>query len=184
MRTVFHLGRRSRRRPSRQVGRDTRVWWVCHPGRFWWCYTYRPFRGWQCVWGGWPKPGAFPSPLLIRVWSSQVKKIAAQQPGDESRHLAPVESELLRDLLPLVEHACCRRYDDGDPREPGWWTVKTVGSAWCVQVKDPDSCMSFSVVAPTIDRALTDAALLLGCEQAPWEPDQWLRQKKTQKKSK
>jgi len=66
------------------------------------------------------------------------------------------------------------QYEDGEPRVPGWFTVKTMGAGWVVQVKDPDSCCSFSVVGRTIDEAFATAALLLGCEEAPWEPDSFL----------
>jgi hypothetical protein len=90
------------------------------------------------------------------------------------KNLAAVESEHFRDHLALVEHCCCLQYEDGSPRQPGWFTVRTSGAAWQVVVKDPDSCSSFTVVARTLDEALDSAALLLGCEEAPWEPDAFL----------
>jgi hypothetical protein len=51
-------------------------------------------------------------------------------------------------------------------------------------VKDPDSANSFPTVGKTLDEALTTAALLLGCEEAPWEPDVYLQatQRKANKK--
>jgi hypothetical protein len=112
-----------------------------------------------------------------------MKKKAGKTAEGEGSHLAPVETEYMKDLLPLVEHCCCRKYDDGDPREPGWITIRTVGSAWQVQVKDPDSGMSFAAVGATIDKALETAALLLGCDEAPWEHDQWLKKRKPPKKA-
>jgi hypothetical protein len=113
-----------------------------------------------------------------------MKKKSTKVAEGEGTHLAPIETEYLSKLLPLVEHCCCRKYDDGDPREPGWLTVKTSGSAWIVQVKDPDSGCSFQAVGETLDKALESAALLLSCDEAPWEPDQWLKARKGQKKSK
>ncbi len=113
-----------------------------------------------------------------------MKKKTGKVSAGDGKYLAPVETELLKDLMPLVEHCCCRAYDDGDPREPGWLTVKTQGSAWCVQVKDPDSCMSFTAVGSTLDKALETAALLLGCDEAPWEPDTWLAQGAARKRKK
>lgn len=100
----------------------------------------------------------------------------------DAKHLAPVESNRMADLMPLIEHCCIRKYDDGDPREPGWFTVKTIGSSWVVQVKDPDACVSFSAVAPTLDQAMETAALLLACDEAPWEPDRFLAQQRGSKK--
>lgn len=112
----------------------------------------------------------------------QKKKIAAS--GGSERHRAPVETEVFSGLMPLVEHIALTQYDDGDSREPGWITIKTQGRAWVVQVKDADAGVSFAVVGETLDRALETAALLLGCDEAPWEHDQWLTKKMPQKKKK
>ena len=113
-----------------------------------------------------------------------MKKKAAKTAEGQGKYLAPVETEFLKELMSLIEHCCCRAYDDGDPREPGWVTIKTSGAAWVVQVKDPDSAMSFSAVGATVDKALETAALLLGCDEAPWEPDQWLAANAARKKKK
>lgn len=109
------------------------------------------------------------------------KKVSATVAGDV-KHLAPVESNYFSQLLALVEHCAVRKYDDGDLREPGWFTIKTQGAAWVVQVKDPDSCCSFSAVGETLDKALETAVLLLGCEEAPWEPDTFLSASKARRK--
>lgn len=110
------------------------------------------------------------------------KKTATTAAGGDARHRAAVETELLSKLLPLVEHCCVTRYDDGDPREPGWITVKTMGAAWVVQVKDPDSGASFQMIAESVDKALEGAALLLACDEAPWAPDPFLKKNKGGKK--
>lgn len=133
-------------------------------------------RNW---WGDWPPLG-----VGTHYERPSMKKKTGKVPEGQGKHLAPVESETFKDLMPLVEHCCCRAYDDGDPREPGWITVKTAGSAWIVQVKDPDSCMFFSAVGATLDKALETAALLLACEEAPWEPDTWLAASKAKKSKK
>jgi hypothetical protein len=108
-----------------------------------------------------------------------IKKRSAVVTG--GKHLAAVESEVFRDLMPLVEHCSHREYDDGSAREVGWITIKTTGAAWVVQVKDPDSASSFSAVGDTLDKALQTAALLLSCDEAPWEPDTWLAQARAKK---
>jgi len=113
-------------------------------------------------------------------WPKMKKKTAQKEMGD-ARHLAPLESDRFHDLLPLVEHMSVRKYDDGDLREPGWVTIKTQGAAWLVQIKDPDSCCSFTAVGETLDKALHTAALLLSADDAPWEPDTWLVQAKARK---
>jgi len=111
-----------------------------------------------------------------------MKKKLGKLEAKEVKHLAALESEVFRGLLPLIEHCCVRLYEDGDPREPGYFTVKTSGAAWVVQVKDVDACVSFSAVADSLDKALETAALLLSCEDAPWEHDRFLADAKKRKK--
>jgi hypothetical protein len=85
-----------------------------------------------------------------------------------------MESVIFQALHPLVAHVATTRYEDGEARLPGWFTVASAGASYRVTVKDPDSCASFAVLAPTLDEALTMAALLLESDDAPWEHDQWL----------
>jgi len=93
-----------------------------------------------------------------------------------------MESVILAKYHSLVAHCAATRYDDGDPRQPGWFTVKTLGSAWLVEVKDPDTCARLVVIQATLDDAITLAALLLDSEECPWEPDPWLTAAKAKKK--
>lgn len=113
-----------------------------------------------------------------------MKKRAAAAGTEGESNLVAMESTLFKDHTSLVEHCSCRKWEDGTPRNPGWITLGTSGSSWTVTVKEPDSACSFRVVAPTLDQAFDTAALLLACEQAPWEPDRWLagQQAKTKKK--
>jgi len=100
------------------------------------------------------------------------------------KHLVPMETEAFRSWMALVEHTALLQYEDGSPRVPGWFTVMTRGSAWCVTVKDPDSCSTFTAVGKTLDEAFDTANLLLGTEEAPREPDQWLSQRQRKGKGK
>lgn len=137
--------------------------------------TWKPFAG-MAVTARWDKyrdvrdtPPAscemeFPA-MAIRRRETKAKDI---------KHLAPVESRIMDGLLSLVEHMCLLQYEDGTPRLPGWITLKSQGAAWCCQIKDPDSCSSFAAVGSTLDQALETAALLLSCDDAPWEADKWL----------
>lgn len=94
---------------------------------------------------------------------------------DGPSHLAAIESDVLCKCPELVKHCAITRYDDGDPRKTGWFTVKTMGSAWVVQVKDPDACLSLTATGQSLDDALCLADLLLGSQEAPWEPDPFLK---------
>jgi len=107
-----------------------------------------------------------------------MKKKATKTGEQNAKHLAALESTLFADLLPLIEHCAVTQYDDGDPRQPGWFTIKVQGAAWLVQVKDPDAAVSFQTIGDTLDKALGTAALMLACDEAPWEPDPWLAAKK------
>lgn len=89
--------------------------------------------------------------------------------------LADQTTTVMAPLKNLVAHCAVRKYEDGTARTPGWWTVKTMGSAWVVQVKDPDACAQLQATAAKLDDALALADLLLGSEEAPWEPDPWLQ---------
>jgi len=139
-----------------------------------------------CVTGQVEKARDFlPPAVWPNVWGyPSMKKRTSKGPAETVRHLAAMETSLLAGLMPLVEHCAIRQYDDGDSRETGWLTIKTQGSAWCVQVKDPDSCTSFTAVAESLDKALETAALLLSCDDAPWEQDKWLADAAPRRKKK
>ena len=133
------------------------------------------------------EPGTLPGlgRLPRRQWEYPqmgIKKRSVQV--QDTQHLAAVESTYFTQLLPLVEHCALLKYDDGTPRQPGWFTIKTNGQTWVVQVKDPDSCSSFNAVGESLDKALETAALLLSCDSAPWERDRFLvdSQARTKKK--
>jgi len=60
--------------------------------------------------------------------------------------------------------------------------VDVVGSMWRVIAKDPDSGMQLIVYMPSLDDALLSLELLLGADEAPWEPDPYARPKGSPKK--
>lgn len=103
-----------------------------------------------------------------------VKKRQSKKAGETVSHLAPMESNVLAKCHALVAHCAATQFDDATPRKPGWFTVSTIGSAWKVEVKDPETCCRLTVIQQTLDDALALAAVLLEAEDAPWEPDPWL----------
>lgn len=165
----MHRGRPRRWMPKGRVEFDLVVKTV----RF--RLTSIPFKG-ICVIARY-RPGDVRCELAVpdERWEfPSMKKKTTGTAAVQVKHLAALESDVFKGLLPIVEHMAVRQYEDGDPREPGWVTIKTQGSAWVVQIKDPDACVSFSAVAETLDKALETAALLLSCDDAPWEQDKWL----------
>lgn len=145
---------------------------------------YRPFRGIYPI-AFFKGQGGLGRPL--REWSQPEWDVKRRSPNptaskDGPAHLAPVESNVFSKLMNMVGHCAETRYDDGEPRKPGWFTVKTMGAAWVVQVKDPDSCCQMMTTAATLDDALALADVLLGSDEAPWEPDPFLKRAEGQKK--
>lgn len=110
-------------------------------------------------------------------------KMDTAAPEGTATHLAAIESVILSKLPHLVAHCCVLRYEDGDGRRPGWFTIKSQGASWVCQVKDPNACAQLQAIGNTIDDALVLADLLLGSEQAPWEPDQFLKAQSAKKKN-
>lgn len=147
------------------------------------CY-YAPRRGYSVHRVVKPRGGLA---IVYPFSPPQVTTVKKKSPGSASSstlasHLAPLESSVFGKLFNLVSHCCVTRYDDGDPRQPGWFTIKTMGSAWAVQVKDPDSACQMQSIGNTLDDALCLADLLLGSDEAPWEPDPWAKKKQAEKK--
>lgn len=111
-----------------------------------------------------------------------MRRRSAKAGDDAGANLVEMASKILGGHLSLIEHCACRRYDDGETRNPGWFTIGTSGASWTLTVKEPDAATSFRVVAPTVDQVLDTAALLLACEEAPWEHDRFLAAQGTKKK--
>jgi len=99
-----------------------------------------------------------------------------------SKHLAPVETTLFRDFMPIIEHMAMCQYEDGDSRKVGRITLTTFGGVWQAEVKDPDTLQQMRLSAQTFDDLVLLLAVQLGSEDAPWEPDTWAQQQ--QKKNK
>lgn len=107
---------------------------------------------------------------------------AAKGPNNGPVHLAAVETEVLGEFPHIIAHCSVVRYDDGEPRQPGWLVTRTLGASWQIVAKDPDAGAQLSSVGPTHDDALAGLELLLGSDDAPWEVDKWLSQGKAKKK--
>ena len=125
---------------------------------------------------------------LVDEWSIRRTLVKRKRQSDAavgvSKHLAPLESTVLGHFQQIINHCAVTQYDDGEPRKAGWLTLKTMGSSWVLEFKDPDSCSRLVVVATTLDDGLALAQTLLESEEAPWEPDPWLKSQETKSKKK
>lgn len=146
--------------------------------------VHHPFVGWITARLHYRMATSGREDVKINHWKvKEMKKVKAPKSGDGAvDFLCSPKSEIFKMVPALLSHITTTRYDDGEARTPGWWTIKTMGASCCIQVKDPDSCMSFQVLAQTVDDALVTADALLAAEQAPWEPDRWLAQNKPRSK--
>lgn len=112
-----------------------------------------------------------------------MKKKLVGSGGPAPRHLAAMESALFTQHMALLEHMALTAYEDGDARQPGFITLRTLGSAWVFDVKDPDTGLSFRILDQQFDKGLDLVQLLLACDEAPWTKDPFLnlngRKKKT-----
>lgn len=93
------------------------------------------------------------------------------------KHLAALESEYLKDVLAVVDSIAMLQYDDGTPRQAGYLGVWVQGSTWVVRISDKDADATLTAEGRTLDEALDLLALLLGAEDAPWEPNQRRKRK-------
>jgi len=186
LKVILTFNRRNARCPPRRWAPRKKTWYILRLRRKDVLVCYVPFRGFHCR-SILERGGKLTEPILtIPPPEFSVKKV---QPGKQTTeggasHLAAMETELFGKLSSLAAHVAVTRYEDGSPRRPGWFTVKTLGAAWVVQVKDPDSCCQLQTTSQTLDDALALADLLLGSEEAPWEPDPWLQRTESQRKKK
>lgn len=94
--------------------------------------------------------------------------------ANKPTNLAAVESTLLHGFPALIAHLAVTRYEDGDPRKPGWIQIRTSGAIWQCTAKDPDGAASLQATGQSVDDALALLELLLSAPDAPWEPDAYL----------
>lgn len=171
-------------RPRKWLPKGLSIFYL-NTGRYTFELTAKSRRG-ICVTARWARGDRLRGQASEQCrWEYPSMAIRKREVRDNAvQHLAAVETRVFAEHLALVEHCCLRKYEDGSDRDVGWFTIKTTGAAWVVQVKDPDSCCSFQVVADTLDKAFDSANLLLACDDAPWEHDTWLAKAKMEKKKK
>jgi len=130
-----------------------------------------PFRGMHAaeVWSkSWCHDGP-PDVLLGRFRRPDVRKVKLADRASV-KHLAALETELLREHMAVVEHLALLQYSDGTPRQTGYLGIWTQGSTWVARITDKDADAQLTMEGKTLDEALTLLHMMLGAEDAPWEP--------------
>lgn len=141
-------------------------------------------------WSGWVLWTWASDTRLLSVWPDdwsyeelrQMKRKGKSADASLVTAQASTVSKILTQCPHLVEHLAVRVYDDGAARQTGRVAIDVVGSMWRVIAKDPDSGMQLVVYMPSLDDALVSLELLLGADEAPWEPDPYARPKAAPKK--
>jgi hypothetical protein len=94
------------------------------------------------------------------------------------------KSEVFKKFPRILEHTTATAYEDGSIRTPGYFWVKPTTSQWVITLFDPDAGARLDCRAATCDEALALAEKWLGVEDAPWEIDEWLRERMAKKRGK
>lgn len=138
-----------------------------------------PFRGsFACgVWDRGATVGTWRADALEWRERPSMKPVKIAERGSV-RHLAALETEYLADVQSVADAVAMLQYEDGTPRQGGYLGIWCNGSAWCVRITDKTADATLTAEGRTVDEALDTLAMLLGSENAPWEPNSRKKPKK------
>lgn len=134
--------------------------------------AFRPYRGCHAV----EKWSVVKGTIALRghiLWHRERGSVKKVKVGDRSsvKHLAAVETEVLRDMMPIIEFQALLQYEDGSPRQAGYIGTWTNGSVWFARATDKDADATLTMEGRTWDEAMGLLSLHLAAENAPWEPN-------------
>jgi len=122
--------------------------------------------------------------LFPDVRSKAVKKLSL---GVETGGVLPMlskESKLFAKLPHFVEFMTATSYEDGSPRLPGRCWFDQDGVAFTITLFEPTGFARMRLRANTFDDVWMLAEKALAADNAPWEADQYAREKAATKKKK
>lgn len=131
----------------------------------------KPFRGLFVVetrrktWGRSPRDGE----VLERRRRPTVKKVKVADRA-AVKSLASLDSVVLGQHPAIIDALVLLQYSDATPRQTGYLGVWTQGATWVVRLTDKDADATLTCEGRTFDEALGTLHLLLGADDAPWEP--------------
>jgi len=150
--------------------------------RAWWLVQWLPREGWWITSAGEAgTPYDVPTYSSPRYQSDRMKRRQAAEPGKAVVQALPSTSLHWPKLPTIREFITATSYDDGSARQPGYLTVRNRVTTMEVTLYDPDSASRMVCRGSSLDEALILAEKLLGVEEAPWEPDNYLQQQLTRK---
>lgn len=176
-------GRRPHKPRSWLPARETYYYFT--RGIYTWFLHWRPHLGmWLASERVGPPPGIvstiYQRPEKVMAIKKRVMLDGAggQVPGASS------VSILLAKLPALREFLSATSYEDGSRRAPGVLRVQTQGTLWEITIQDPEAAARLTVRGQELDKTLLLLEQLLGVEEAPWELDRYLAEKRDGKKKK
>lgn len=164
-------------------GRDARYW----------------FHATGCVvWVQWqPHRGLFPlashrvedGDLVLlaeypSLWSKAMKKFTVGTGDGQQLPPLSAESKLLHKLPRLRAFLTDTQYEDGSPRAPGRLWLDQDGVGFTITLFEPTAFARMRLRAATLDDVFALCDVHLGAENAPWEVDQYARDRAAGKKKK
>jgi len=171
-------------KPSQWLPSKSAEYWFAFRD-VWLLVTFQPHRGmypvalYRRVKGAMVKEHEFPS-----LWSRAMKKLSLG--ADSSSPLPPLsgESKLFGKLPRFRAFLTDNQYEDGSPRAPGRVWLDQDGVGFTLTLFEPSAMARVRFRAATLDDVYALAETHLGNDSAPWEIDQYARDKAAGKKKK
>jgi len=95
-----------------------------------------------------------------------------------------VECMLLKKYMAVAEFLALTSYDDGSERVPGYAWLSNRGHAYELTLFDPDGCAKLPCLGRTWDECFALAEAHIKGDNAPWQRDKFLEERKVGKKKK
>lgn len=167
---------------QRLPGRGERFWYVAF-ARQWLCCYWQKHQGIRLLGLVSAVP---PDHETIEQWG-QVREFMAIKKRVSVGELPAipalaVDNVVLRKMPLLVEFLTATAYEDGSARTPGYFTVRNRTIEFEVTLYDPDSASRIAIRARELDKVFFGVEAILGAQEAPWEPDQYLLRIQPKKK--
>jgi hypothetical protein len=113
-----------------------------------------------------------------------MKKLSMGAEGGEGLAPLPGESVVLKRFPLLCQFLAVTKYDDGTPRLRGRVWFESDAIAYVITLMEPTACARVRLRGASIDDTLALAEKHLSIENAPWEVDQYARDRQAMKKKK
>lgn len=181
---LFPRATRGVARPGQWCGKREKRWIIALSHAYLWV-VWSPFRGVVpvCL-----SPGLTNNPeentYFPDVRSKEMKKLSIGGADGTPVVSLSGESKLFKNFPRLCEFWSARTYEDGTPRSPGRHWFDQDGVGYTLTLFEVSACAKMRCRAATIDDCYALAEKALGAENAPWEVDQYAREKASGKKKK